>query len=98
MALGELGVGKLRATVGDLHRTEELLLQSVGVPGVQILVGLGQARERKPEFVRRLGQRVEQLLPASDAEYAISGQSVGRMPSKTTSSESRTLSAPISPR
>jgi hypothetical protein len=71
MPAGELGMSELSATVGGLHRTEELRLQPVRVMGVQIVVGLGQAGERKPELVSRLGQRVARWRLASDAEYAI---------------------------
>jgi hypothetical protein len=98
VAVGELGVGYLRASVGGLHRTEELCLQPVGVVGVQLVVGLGQAGERNPSSSVASASVSSSCCLASDAEYAIRGQPVARTPSKTTSSESRTLSAPMSPR
>jgi hypothetical protein len=63
VAAGELGVGALRAAVGDLHRPKALVLESVAAVLVQLLVGLGQARAGEPELVCRPCDGVQQLLP-----------------------------------
>ena len=64
-ALGEAGVGALRAAVGDLDGPEQLLLEAVGGVLVEQLVGAAERRQRDPDLVDRLGQVVEELLLAS---------------------------------
>ena len=46
----------------DLHRPEELLLECVRGPLVELLVRLAERCQRDAELVDRVGDRVEQLL------------------------------------
>ena len=62
-ALGEAGVGALGAPVGDLDGPEQLLLELVGGPLVEQLVGGAERRERDAELVDRVGDVVEELDP-----------------------------------
>ena len=47
-ALGEPGVRRLGASVGDLHRAEQLLLEPVRVALVELLVGRAEAPSAAP--------------------------------------------------
>jgi hypothetical protein len=58
---GELGVGALRAAVGELNGPEQRLLEPIGVVVVELLVRLAQAGECEAEGVGRLGDGVEQV-------------------------------------
>ena len=64
VALGEPGVGPLRAPVGDLDGPEQLRLEPVAGLLVELLVRRAERRERDCELVDRVGDGVEQVLLA----------------------------------
>ena len=55
-------MGAARATIGELHRAEQLLLDALRGALVELLVGLAERRERKAELLRRLREHVQDLL------------------------------------
>src|SRR4051794_10135323 len=63
VAAGEFAVGPSRAPVGHLDRTEELVLQAIGVVLVERLEGLAQSGQRLGEVVGGVAHLVEQLHP-----------------------------------
>src|SRR5579859_206580 len=63
-ARGELGVRALGATVGRLDRTEQLLLQDVGVLVIELLVGLAQAGHRVSDLLDGNREVAQNLLSA----------------------------------
>ena len=89
-------MGTLCATVGALHGTKQLLLDAIGVSFVQQLVGLGERRQRRAQRIRRLGNRVEQLLPGVGCRVGHRARLDGREPSPARFAAPPTSAEPLS--